>query len=655
MLRKTGVRLPGLALCLLVVHGFSRAPLLEAAASSTDLCQGLVQDTQPHAMTALAKPALGQAVTDPQFGTRIRRITAVTASGPNPAIKPMYSTISAWNADESRLILYNVATGAHELYDGRTYAFIRTLDINPADIEQVYWHTSDPDVLFYVDGRSLIRYHVGGGSKEALRSFDFCSGGASGGADPMFMSWDSNVIGLGCDALVFLYRIDTDTVTGMKTSTRLPPQAAPTGTLAFSNGDVVDPQLNVLRTLDLANPEEHASLGQLANGHDTYNAVAYDPGPRGSDVGSLVTHDMTTGVATVVVGPATGYPYPYNTHVSALAYRQPGWVLLSSDGTTGQAVLEGELVLADTNTGRVCRAAHHRTWGKDNTHLAEPYWAEAHGVPSPSGTRIVFGSDWGNGSTVDTYVLELPSYGSGDSGTTAEVSVAMTDGPDPVVLGDDVTYTILIKNNGPATASQVMVTDTLPPGMAFVSSNPAAPTCSVSGSVVTCSLASLSAGSSAGVTIVASPSSAGSYVNEVHVTSMETDPDSGNNAAVVTTAAYPSLSIGDVSVTEGNSGTVSALFVVSLSAASAQTVAVDYATEDGSAMAGSDYAAASGTLSFAPGTTTATIAVPVLGDTLRETSETFLVDLNGPVGAILTDGQGRGTILDDDRPRRSKR
>ena len=67
-----------------------------------------------------------------------------------------------------------------------------------------------------------------------------------------------------------------------------------------------------------------------------------------------------------------------------------------------------ENIVADTNTGRVCRAGRHRSWGKDNNVLG--YWAEPHTVPSPSGTRAVFASDWGNGSTVDSYVLELPAY-----------------------------------------------------------------------------------------------------------------------------------------------------------------------------------------------------------------------------------------------------
>jgi hypothetical protein len=110
----------------------------------------------------------------------------------------------------------------------------------------------------------------------------------------------------------------------------------------------------------------------------------------------------------------------------------------------------------------------------------------------------------------------------------------------------------------------------------------------------------------------------------------------------------PSLSINDVTVTEGNSGTTNAVFTVTLSPASGQTVTVNFASADGSANAGSDYSAASGSLSFAPGVTTRTITVPVNGDVLTENNETFLVNLSGAVNAILGDSQGLGTILNDD-------
>jgi hypothetical protein len=106
----------------------------------------------------------------------------------------------------------------------------------------------------------------------------------------------------------------------------------------------------------------------------------------------------------------------------------------------------------------------------------------------------------------------------------------------------------------------------------------------------------------------------------------------------------------DVAVTEGNAGTTSAVFTVSLSTTLVQTVTVGYATVDGTATAGSDYTARTGTLTFAPGTTTQSVTVPVTGDNLDENDETFNLTLSGAVGATIEDSLGVGSILDDDAP-----
>ena len=108
------------------------------------------------------------------------------------------------------------------------------------------------------------------------------------------------------------------------------------------------------------------------------------------------------------------------------------------------------------------------------------------------------------------------------------------------------------------------------------------------------------------------------------------------------------LSISNVSVTEGNSGTTNANFAVTLSPASDQTVTVNFATANGSATAGNDYTATAGTLTFTPGQNTRTISVPVRGDTTIEPDETFLVNLTSPSGAVLGTSQGTGTIVNDD-------
>ncbi|MCX9157098.1 retention module-containing protein, partial [Niveibacterium sp. 24ML] len=109
--------------------------------------------------------------------------------------------------------------------------------------------------------------------------------------------------------------------------------------------------------------------------------------------------------------------------------------------------------------------------------------------------------------------------------------------------------------------------------------------------------------------------------------------------------ATPSLSVNDVTVDEA-AGTMS--FTVTLSAASGQSVSVNFATSNGSATAGSDYTATTGTLTFTPGTTTQTITVPIANDTLDEPAETLNVSLSGAVNATIADGSGVGTITDND-------
>jgi hypothetical protein len=112
--------------------------------------------------------------------------------------------------------------------------------------------------------------------------------------------------------------------------------------------------------------------------------------------------------------------------------------------------------------------------------------------------------------------------------------------------------------------------------------------------------------------------------------------------------ALSALSINDVTLAEGNSGTTSFNFTVTLSPASAFPVTIDYATADNTAIVGSDYQPTSGTLTFAPGQTTKTVSVLVNGDVTTEPNETFFVNLFNPGNASVSDAQGLGTITNDD-------
>lgn len=112
-----------------------------------------------------------------------------------------------------------------------------------------------------------------------------------------------------------------------------------------------------------------------------------------------------------------------------------------------------------------------------------------------------------------------------------------------------------------------------------------------------------------------------------------------------------SLSIINANMVEGDSGTRSMVFTVSLSRASTAAISVNYATADNapaSAIAGSDYTPLSGTLSFAPGQVSKTINVPIIGDSVIEPDETFVVNLSGATGSQISKAQGVGTILNDD-------
>jgi uncharacterized repeat protein (TIGR01451 family) len=109
------------------------------------------------------------------------------------------------------------------------------------------------------------------------------------------------------------------------------------------------------------------------------------------------------------------------------------------------------------------------------------------------------------------------------------------------------------------------------------------------------------------------------------------------------------ITVDDVSVTEGDTGTLDAVFTVRLSLANSQPVTVNYATADGTALAGNDYFATNGVLSFAPGETTKTVTVKVRGDLVTEPDETFLLNLSNPANASLARASGQGTILDNDQ------
>jgi Calx-beta domain len=110
----------------------------------------------------------------------------------------------------------------------------------------------------------------------------------------------------------------------------------------------------------------------------------------------------------------------------------------------------------------------------------------------------------------------------------------------------------------------------------------------------------------------------------------------------------PTVSINNVSVTEGNAGAKAATFTLTLSAPSVEAIAVRAITRPGTATASSDYNSINLVVIFQPGTVTRTFEVGILGDTDLESNETVFVDLTESFATTIADGEGEGTILDDD-------
>jgi uncharacterized repeat protein (TIGR01451 family) len=190
---------------------------------------------------------------------------------------------------------------------------------------------------------------------------------------------------------------------------------------------------------------------------------------------------------------------------------------------------------------------------------------------SPAGAAIVYstylggnGTDQGNGIAVDpqgnAYVIgntaspDFPTANAFQStlkgfdafvtkiGPNADLSIAQTESRDPVMVGNNLTYTLSVSNLGPDDAAGVIVSDTLPAGVAFVSATASQGPCAGT-STVTCNLGNMSKSANATVTLVIRPPSTGTITNTATVTSNTPDASIANNSATEQTqvSALPAI------------------------------------------------------------------------------------------------------------------
>ena len=133
---------------------------------------------------------------------------------------------------------------------------------------------------------------------------------------------------------------------------------------------------------------------------------------------------------------------------------------------------------------------------------------------------------------------------------SADLSVTKTDSADPVLVGDIVTYTVTVTNNGPNTATGVLLTDTLPAGVNFISANSTRGNCSHANGIVTCSLGDMASGVVITVTVAVTPAVAGQLCDLASVRANEADPNVANNSATECTTVNAPINEADLSISK---------------------------------------------------------------------------------------------------------
>jgi uncharacterized repeat protein (TIGR01451 family) len=181
------------------------------------------------------------------------------------------------------------------------------------------------------------------------------------------------------------------------------------------------------------------------------------------------------------------------------------------------------------------------------------------------------------GIAIDNVVVKFVTFTNAGPTAVADLQIEKTDAADPVVIGENVTYDLKVTNNGPDTATNVVVMDQLPSNSAFVSATPSQGMCTHTGNKITCNLGDLANGEMATIQIVGTTSgNPGPVTNKASVTSDVCDTDPGNNSAfaITTTVGLRKLSFSPPIVTGGCQNSTGTLLLTGPAPAGGMVVAL---------------------------------------------------------------------------------
>jgi hypothetical protein len=371
-------------------------------APPTTLIEG--QDNSPFPPTpTLVK---GTPYLDPVYGTILNRVTDADSEPPVAMARNDYSRRQAFNADNTRLIVFAI-DGFWHLYDAITLDYITRLDGGPAGDAELQWHPTNPNLFYYLPnngGMVISIYDIT--TKQTTTAANFTGrlpwataarvwtkSEGSPSADGRywgFMVETSSFASLG----LITYDLETDTITG---TLDLDGIGRPDHVSMSPSGDYIVPSWDgglgtVAYTRDfssstqLLHKSEHSDIALLANGHDAYIALDYQ-----SSGGDVFWVDLQAQQKTVLFG--TYGNSATAIHFSGKAFNKPGWVLASTYGMNSdlddpvKKWFHDKVFLIELETGRILNVAHAHPGSGDSGLL--PYFGEPQWSISRDGTKAV--------------------------------------------------------------------------------------------------------------------------------------------------------------------------------------------------------------------------------------------------------------------------
>jgi hypothetical protein len=384
----------------------------------------------------LPKPQKLALFTEPVFGSTMVRITDARLDN-QPGAFPQYAKRQAWNADES-LMLLTCDDGSFSLYDGTTYRRVKSMA--PVGGEDVFWHPTRKEIVLYNPGNEMRQYNVltdddalvvsmpefyfahtrGEGNLSRDGRYYACYGCDYDEATGELLPRAFVVVDLDAKTEISRFTLtnsldDFDWISISPLGNYVVVDYATLVTGRFNGIEVYDRQFKFLWQKPLGSG--HSDLTVDGNGDECLVIGVYDDVDNESQVWKYRLRD---GKATLLLG---GMNWSFYNHISCRNTLDREWCWISAydgegrltDDSASWLPFEDEVFAVKLDGSlEVRRVAHHRsrrfspsTPDGDNS----VYWAEPHATASPSGTRILFGSNWRehiNESTgIDAYVVDL--------------------------------------------------------------------------------------------------------------------------------------------------------------------------------------------------------------------------------------------------------